>query len=93
MATAASLAGGPVRPAQFRLPSPLDELLDDRMSRAGLQLFLKRDDLINPEIPGNKWRKLRHNLEAARRQGHDTLITFGARPPRPVIISGSPPSE
>ena len=24
-----------------------------------------------------KWRKLRHNLEAARRQGHDTLITFG----------------
>jgi 1-aminocyclopropane-1-carboxylate deaminase len=77
MATGASLAAGPVRPAQFRLPSPLDELHDDRMSRAGLRLFLKRDDLINPEIPGNKWRKLRHNLEAARRQGHDTLITFG----------------
>jgi 1-aminocyclopropane-1-carboxylate deaminase len=72
-----SLAARPARPPQLRLPSPLAELHDDRLSRAGVRLFLKRDDLINPEIPGNKWRKLRLNLEAARCQGHDTLLTFG----------------
>ncbi|GAA3743138.1 pyridoxal-phosphate dependent enzyme [Spinactinospora alkalitolerans] len=42
-----------------------------------MRLLLKRDDLINPEVPGNKWRKLRLNLDAAQKQGHDTLLTFG----------------
>ncbi len=44
---------------------------------AGLRLYLKRDDLISPEIPGNKWRKLKYNLTAARAQGHRVLLTFG----------------
>ncbi|MFI5587433.1 1-aminocyclopropane-1-carboxylate deaminase/D-cysteine desulfhydrase [Amycolatopsis sp. NPDC051758] len=60
-----------------RLPSPLVELRDDRIERHGVHLQLKRDDLINPEIPGNKWRKLRHNLQAARDQGFTRLLTFG----------------
>lgn len=64
-------------PLDLRLPSPLEELRDDRLSRAGLRLFLKRDDLINPDIPGNKWRKLKYNLESARKQGHQVLLTFG----------------
>jgi 1-aminocyclopropane-1-carboxylate deaminase len=53
--------------------SPLTELHDDRVS--GVRLFLKRDDLSHPEVPGNKWRKLKHNLAAAR--GHPRLLTFG----------------
>src|SRR3982074_2390150 len=65
------------RPLDLRLPSPLQELRDDRLARAGLSLFLKRDDLINPDIPGNKWRKLKYNLESARKQGHQVLLTFG----------------
>ncbi len=28
-------------------------------------------------MPGNKWRKLTHNLEAARQGGYRTLLTFG----------------
>jgi len=67
----------PVRPLELRLPSPLDELHDDRLTKVGLRLYLKRDDLINPEIPGNKWRKLKYNLEAARREDHNLLLTFG----------------
>lgn len=47
------------------------------MARAGVRLYLKRDDLINPDIPGNKWRKLKYNIETAKRQGHDVLLTFG----------------
>ena len=59
------------------LPSPVAELHDDRFSAYGLRLFLKRDDLIHPDVPGNKWRKLKDNLVAAAEQGHRTLLTFG----------------
>jgi len=64
-----------LRPLALRLPSPLEELPDDRLARAGVRLYLKRDDVISPDIPGNKWRKLKYNLEAARAQGHRVLIT------------------
>jgi 1-aminocyclopropane-1-carboxylate deaminase len=55
----------------------VQELHDGRLADAGVRVLLKRDDLINPDIPGNKWRKLRYNLEAARAQDHDVLLTFG----------------
>lgn len=42
-----------------------------------MSVYLKRDDLIHPQISGNKWRKLKYNLMLARRQGYDTLLTFG----------------
>lgn len=60
-----------------RLPSPLIEVTDGRLARAGVRLYLKRDDLISAAFPGNKWRKLSLNLEAARRTGHTALLTFG----------------
>jgi 1-aminocyclopropane-1-carboxylate deaminase len=66
-----------VHPLTLRLPSPLVEVHDDRIAAAGIRVHLKRDDLINPDITGNKWRKLSGNLTAARRQGHDRLLTFG----------------
>jgi 1-aminocyclopropane-1-carboxylate deaminase len=60
-----------------QLPSPVAELRDDRLSAAGVRVLLKRDDLIDPEISGNKWRKLKYNVAAARRLGLHTLLTFG----------------
>lgn len=47
------------------------------MAAREVRLILKRDDLIHPEIPGNKWRKLRGNLDVAREHGRQTLLTFG----------------
>lgn len=64
-------------PPTPRLPSPLTRLDDDRLAAAGVCLYLKRDDLIGMDITGNKWRKLRYNLDAARAQRHGTLLTFG----------------
>jgi 1-aminocyclopropane-1-carboxylate deaminase len=61
----------------LRLPSPLQEITDPELRAGSVRLFLKRDDLISPDLPGNKWRKLKYNLEAARRDGHQTLLTFG----------------
>jgi 1-aminocyclopropane-1-carboxylate deaminase len=60
-----------------RLPSPLQEVEDERFARRGLRLLLKREDLIHPELPGNKWRKLVPNLRAAAEAGQRVLLTFG----------------
>lgn len=60
-----------------RLPSPLQEIEDERFARAGVRLLLKRDDLIHLLLPGNKWRKLVPNLRAATEQGRTALLTFG----------------
>ncbi|MGW2179394.1 1-aminocyclopropane-1-carboxylate deaminase/D-cysteine desulfhydrase [Streptomyces sp. NPDC001732] len=57
-----------------RLPSPLQEVRDERFERRGVRLLLKRDDLIHPDLPGNKWRKLAPNLRAAAGR---TVLTFG----------------
>jgi 1-aminocyclopropane-1-carboxylate deaminase len=62
------------RPA---VPTPLHEIHDDILERSHIRILIKRDDLIHPAIPGNKWRKLIYNLQAARDAGHDTLLTFG----------------
>jgi 1-aminocyclopropane-1-carboxylate deaminase len=61
----------------LQLPSPLVEIRDARVESRGLRLYLKRDDLIHAELPGNKWRKLKYNIGAARDQGMSTLLTFG----------------
>ncbi|MEU7409026.1 pyridoxal-phosphate dependent enzyme [Streptomyces sp. NPDC042638] len=61
-------------PLTPRLPSPHQEIRDDRFGRHGLRLLLKRDDLIHPDLVGNKWRKLVPNIAAA--QGR-ALVTFG----------------
>lgn len=59
------------------LPSPVEVLDDERLDAAGVRLLLKRDDLIHPDLPGNKWRKLKYNLEAAQAAGASRLLTFG----------------
>lgn len=59
------------------LPSPVEVLDDRRLEAAGVRLLLKRDDLIHPDLPGNKWRKLKYNLEAAQAVGASRLLTFG----------------
>ena len=60
-----------------RVPSPVQHLADDRLRAAGVDVWLKREDLIHPEVPGNKWRKLRYNLAEAAKRGETTLLTFG----------------
>jgi len=42
-----------------------------------VELYIKREDKIHPSISGNKYRKLKYNLQEAQKFGHDTLLTFG----------------
>ena len=43
----------------------------------GIELFIKREDKLHPIISGNKFRKLNHNIQEAKKLGHTTLLTFG----------------
>jgi 1-aminocyclopropane-1-carboxylate deaminase len=40
-------------------------------------LSIKRDDLIDDLVSGNKWRKLKYNLAQAEHEGKDGILTFG----------------
>jgi len=61
----------------LNLPSPLELIKDYRFEQKALKVFVKRDDLIHPQISGNKWRKLKFNLLEAKKLGYTKLITFG----------------
>lgn len=58
-------------------PTPITELLSPLLDKSELRLLVKREDLNHPFVSGNKWWKLKYNLEVAERLGHDTLLTFG----------------
>jgi 1-aminocyclopropane-1-carboxylate deaminase/D-cysteine desulfhydrase-like pyridoxal-dependent ACC family enzyme len=57
--------------------SPLQQLHSSFLEKTGVQLYVKRDDLIHPQFGGNKWRKLKYNLIHARENHYHTLLTFG----------------
>jgi 1-aminocyclopropane-1-carboxylate deaminase len=42
-----------------------------------LDLYIKRDDLIDPLVSGNKWRKLKYNIEQAQHKLCEGILTFG----------------
>jgi 1-aminocyclopropane-1-carboxylate deaminase len=42
-----------------------------------IELFLKREDEIHPFVSGNKFRKLKYNLQEAQNLGKKKLLTFG----------------
>jgi 1-aminocyclopropane-1-carboxylate deaminase len=43
----------------------------------GIRAAVLRLDLLHPEVSGNKWFKLRYNLEEALAQGKKRILTFG----------------
>ena len=66
-----------VRVLEGRTPTPLVEIVESEHRAMGVKLLLKRDDLIHPSIPGNKWRKLVPSFREAAAGHHDTVLTFG----------------
>ncbi|MFL9838644.1 pyridoxal-phosphate dependent enzyme [Flavobacterium sp. ST-75] len=42
-----------------------------------IHLAIKREDLLHTYISGNKFRKLKYNVQEAKRQGKTMLLTFG----------------
>lgn len=57
--------------------SPLQQIQNELLNSKGIKLYIKLDDLLHPEVQGNKWRKLKYNLINGKQQGYETLLTFG----------------
>lgn len=56
---------------------PIIKINDPNIEKHDVQLFIKREDLTDPYISGNKFRKLKYNLIEAKHGGHHTILTFG----------------
>lgn len=59
------------------VPSPIQTVNHPLLASEGINLAVKREDLIHPYVSGNKWRKLKYNLLRAREEGTKTIVTFG----------------
>lgn len=57
--------------------TPLLKISDNLLADRGINLFVKREDLNDPELSGNKMYKLKYNLLKAKDERHNTLLTFG----------------
>jgi len=47
------------------------------LKKKGIVLSVKREDLIDPYVSGNKYRKLKYNILEAKEKGYTTILTFG----------------
>lgn len=56
---------------------PIIRVHDPLFAAADVSLYIQRLDLVHPTISGNKWYKLKYNLQQAKKEGHHTLLTFG----------------
>ncbi len=59
------------------LPSPLQTINHPLFDHHQIKVMIKRDDLIHPIISGNKWRKLKYNIEDVKNSGKRGIISFG----------------
>ncbi|MGN6394854.1 MAG: 1-aminocyclopropane-1-carboxylate deaminase/D-cysteine desulfhydrase [Mucilaginibacter sp.] len=57
--------------------SPIHQIKSHLFHEKGIEVYLKRDDLIHPIISGNKWRKLKYLLQKSSDENKTRLATFG----------------
>ena len=69
--------------------SILEKLESDDWIKRGIELYIKRDDLIHPLVSGNKWRKLKHNVIHAQANNYKGILTFGGAFSNHLIATAS----
>lgn len=74
---------------ELQLPSPIQEIKSAFLEEKQVRFFIKRDDLIHPEISGNKWRKLKFALKHAKKQGLKGILTFGGAYSNHIVASAA----
>jgi 1-aminocyclopropane-1-carboxylate deaminase len=55
---------------------PIQQIHHD-ISTNNVEIHVLRLDLMHPFVNGNKWFKLKYNLEAAKQENLNTILTFG----------------
>ena len=69
--------------------SIVQEIEISSLKDRGISLFVKRDDLIHETISGNKWRKLKFNIESCVIKKKQGIITFGGAYSNHLIATAS----
>jgi len=54
-----------------------------------IRIDIKREDLLHPEVSGNKLRKLKYNLKDAVEQGCDQILTYGGAYSNHIAATGA----
>ena len=62
---------------KLTLPSPLQRLHHPIADQQGIRLFVKRDDLIHPDLSGNKYRKLKGHFKHFVFGQYREIVAFG----------------
>jgi len=71
----------------LNIPSPIQVLELPLLKEKGLNLYVKRDDLIHDLISGNKWRKMKYNIDKAKHKNYDGILTFGGAHSNHIIAT------
>lgn len=79
--------------AKLKSRSKLEHFYLPHANKHEVELFVKRDDLIDPFISGNKLRKLEGNLKAAKKAGAQQLLTFGGAYSNHLLASAAAAQE
>lgn len=61
----------------FPIYSPEEQIAHPLLEEKEIRLTIKRDDMIHPFVSGNKWRKLKYNVDEMRRTQRNHIVTFG----------------
>lgn len=56
---------------------PMQRWQTETTEKAGVTIWVRREDQNHPFVSGNKWWKLKYNLLHALANGFDTVVTFG----------------
>jgi 1-aminocyclopropane-1-carboxylate deaminase len=59
------------------IPSPVQTLYHPLFEHFKVNVQIKRDDLIDLIVSGNKWRKLKFNIRHAKVHGYKGILSFG----------------
>jgi 1-aminocyclopropane-1-carboxylate deaminase len=73
----------------LNIPSPLTQVKTTWSEVAGIELWLKRDDLIHSIISGNKWRKLSGIFNHYNTSEYDSITTFGGAYSNHLVATAS----
>ena len=55
----------------------IQPLTDPYLLQKGVRVYVKREDQLHEGLSGNKWHKLKYNLQAAKAGGYQQVLSFG----------------
>jgi 1-aminocyclopropane-1-carboxylate deaminase len=61
----------------FNTPSPLQRIDLSEFGITKHEVWVKRDDLIHPIVSGNKWRKLKNNIDDFLNSKNSQIVSMG----------------